>query len=99
MMSAQTKKKNGKKKAATKSAMPADLAVKIPKQPVLPLTQRESEVASLIVEDLPNIDIGKVLGISVETVKEHVQNSLRKTKIRSRTGLALWYDRQNRSSK
>ena len=46
-----------------------------------PLTLRETEVCSLISKDLDNKAIGKSLGISVETVKEHVQNSLRKTKL------------------
>jgi DNA-binding NarL/FixJ family response regulator len=56
-----------------------------------PLTLRETEVTSLIAKDLDNKMIGKALGISVETVKEHVQNSLRKSKLRSRVGLAVWY--------
>ena len=56
-----------------------------------PLTMRETEVCSLISTDMDNKAIGKRLGISVETVKEHVQNSLRKLKLRSRVGLAVWY--------
>lgn len=56
-----------------------------------PLTMRETEVCFLISGDMDNKSIGKKLGISVETVKEHVQNSLRKLKLRSRVGLAVWY--------
>lgn len=54
------------------------------------LTKRESEVALLISKDLDNKAIAKELKISVETVKEHIQNSLRKTKFRSRVGIAVW---------
>jgi DNA-binding NarL/FixJ family response regulator len=72
-----------KKKAKTKA--------KLPTANRDPLTMRETEVCSLIAQDMDNIAIGKELGISVETVKEHVQNSLRKTKFRSRVGLAVWF--------
>jgi DNA-binding NarL/FixJ family response regulator len=65
--------------------------VKLPTTSREPLTLRETEVCSLIAKDLDNVAIGKELGISVETVKEHVQNSLRKTKFRSRVGLAVWF--------
>ncbi len=91
-----------KHKAATKKARKTRASLKpeggypLPTTPQLPLTQRETDVAHLIANDLSNIEVGKVLGISVETVKEHVQNALRKVKLRSRTGLALWYDRLNR---
>lgn len=56
-----------------------------------PLTLRETEVVFLIARDLDNRAIGETLGISIETVKEHVQNSLRKLKLRSRVGLAVWF--------
>ena len=72
-----------KKKAKSKTKLPTSLRD--------PLTMRETEVCALIAQDMDNNAIGKELGISVETVKEHVQNSLRKTKFRSRVGLAVWY--------
>lgn len=55
------------------------------------LTPRELEVVAHIAMDLSNEQIGSELGISVETVKEHVQNVIRKLKVRSRVGLALWH--------
>lgn len=42
------------------------------------LTPRETEVLRLVALGLTNQQIGNSLGISVETVKEHVQNILRK---------------------
>jgi len=39
---------------------------------------------------LSNREIGKSLGISVETVKEHVQNILRKLDVNDRTQAAVW---------
>jgi DNA-binding NarL/FixJ family response regulator len=39
---------------------------------------------------LSNRDISKSLSISLETVKEHVQNVLRKLKISDRTAAAIW---------
>ena len=55
------------------------------------LTPREMQVLQLIAQGLDNKEAGKVLGISIETVKEHVQNLLRKTNHRDRTQLAVWY--------
>ena len=56
-----------------------------------PMTMRETEICFLIAKDMDNRTIGQTLGISVETVKEHVQNALRKLKLRSRVGLAVWF--------
>jgi DNA-binding NarL/FixJ family response regulator len=39
---------------------------------------------------LSNKEIGRALGISVDTVKEHVQNILRKVKATDRTQAAVW---------
>jgi DNA-binding NarL/FixJ family response regulator len=39
---------------------------------------------------LSNREIGKSLSISVETVKEHVQNILRKLQVNDRTQAAVW---------
>jgi DNA-binding NarL/FixJ family response regulator len=44
----------------------------------VPLTQRESEVLRQMALGLTNKEIAKMLGISYETVKEHVQHILRK---------------------
>ncbi len=44
----------------------------------VPLTNRELQVLRHIALGLSNKEIGNSLDISVETVKEHVQNILRK---------------------
>ena len=56
----------------------------------LPLTVRESQVLRHIALGLSNREIGLSLGISVETVKEHVQNILRKIDATDRTQAAVW---------
>jgi DNA-binding NarL/FixJ family response regulator len=43
---------------------------------------------------LSNREIGTSLGISVETVKEHVQNILRKIDATDRTQAAVWAVKQ-----
>lgn len=55
-----------------------------------PLTGRELEVVRQIALGLPNREIGGALGISTETVKEHVQNILRKLNATDRTQAAVW---------
>jgi DNA-binding NarL/FixJ family response regulator len=53
------------------------------------LTQREVQVLRHVGLGLSNKEIAKSLEISIETVKEHVQNILRKTKAADRTDLAV----------
>ena len=55
-----------------------------------PLTRREEQVLRHIAFGLSNREIGWALGISVETVKEHVQNLLRKIPVTDRTQAAVW---------
>ena len=55
-----------------------------------PLTNRETQVLRHVSMGLSNREIGKSLGISVETVKEHVQNILRKLDVNDRTQAAVW---------
>lgn len=59
------------------------------------LTQRESQVLRHMALGLSNKEIGKSLEISVETVKEHVQNILRKIHVTDRTQAAVWAVRRN----
>ena len=59
-----------------------------------PLTPRESQVLVEIASGLSNIEIAETLSISVETVKEHVQNLLRKLAVSDRTQAAVWAIRQ-----
>lgn len=54
------------------------------------LTPRESQVLRHLSFGLSNKEIGDSLGISLETVKEHVQNLLRKIGMKDRTQAAVW---------
>lgn len=56
----------------------------------VPLTNRELQVLRHIALGLSNREIGTSLNISVETVKEHVQNILRKLDAADRTAAAVW---------
>ncbi len=55
-----------------------------------PLTTRESEVLRQLAYGLKNKEIAQALGISYETVKEHVQHVLRKLGVSDRTQAAVW---------
>ena len=57
--------------------------------PELPLTGREAQVLRHIALGLSNREIAGSLEISVETVKEHVQNVLRKANANDRTDAAV----------
>lgn len=56
----------------------------------IPLTNRELQVLRHVALGLSNREIGRSLGISIETVKEHVQNILRKIDATDRTQAAVW---------
>lgn len=56
----------------------------------IPLTNRELQVLRHVALGLSNREIGRSLGISIETVKEHVQNILRKIDVTDRTQAAVW---------
>ena len=56
----------------------------------MPLTERETQVLRHIALGLSNREIARSLEISVETVKEHVQNILRKIQFTDRTQAAVW---------
>ena len=58
--------------------------------PDIPLTQRETQVLRHLALGLSNKEIALSLTISVETVKEHVQNILRKIAVSDRTQAAVW---------
>jgi DNA-binding NarL/FixJ family response regulator len=55
-----------------------------------PLTTRETQVLRHVALGLSNKEIGRSLAISIETVKEHVQNILRKISATDRTQAAVW---------
>jgi len=61
----------------------------------VPLTKRESEVLKQVAFGLTNKEIAQSLGISYETVKEHVQHILRKIGVSDRTQAAVWAVRKN----
>lgn len=54
------------------------------------LTRRETQVLKHVALGLSNKEIGTSLDISIETVKEHVQNILRKISATDRTQAAVW---------
>ena len=54
------------------------------------LTPRELQVLAHVAFGLSNDEIAALLGISIETVKEHVTKLLRKLKVIDRTQAALW---------
>jgi len=62
----------------------------VPADASVPLTPRETQVLRLVAMGLANQEIADSLEISVETVKEHVQNMLRKTSLADRTQAAVW---------
>ena len=61
-----------------------------PKADDVPLTRREYQVLRHLAYGLSNREIGFSLEISIETVKEHVQNILRKLDMPDRTAVAVW---------
>jgi DNA-binding NarL/FixJ family response regulator len=54
------------------------------------LTQRENEVLKLLAQGARNNEIARSLGISFETVKDHVHNIFRKIGATDRTQVAIW---------
>ena len=54
------------------------------------LTPRETQVLRHLALGLSNKEVGRSMKISVETVKEHVQNILRKLQMTDRTQAAVW---------
>ncbi len=56
----------------------------------VPLTKRENEVLKQLAFGLTNKEIAQALGISYETVKEHVQHVLKKLGVADRTQAAVW---------
>ena len=59
------------------------------------LTKREGEVLKQLAFGLTNKEIAQALGISYETVKEHVQHILQKLAVTDRTQAAVWAVRKN----
>lgn len=55
-----------------------------------PLTRRESEILSLIVDGCSNAQIGRRLGISSQTVKNQLSVIFAKLGVRNRLQLAVY---------
>lgn len=55
-----------------------------------PLTVRECDIVQLVVDGLSNKQIARQLGISLQTVKNHVHNVMSKLDMSSRTELVIW---------
>lgn len=58
--------------------------------PMNPMTERETQVLRHIAMGLSNKEIASSLQLSLDTVKEHVQNILRKLDAGDRTQAAVW---------
>ena len=54
------------------------------------LSPQEQRLLPLVAQGLTNKEIAQALGISYETVKEHVQHILRKIGVSDRTQAAVW---------
>jgi pimeloyl-ACP methyl ester carboxylesterase/DNA-binding CsgD family transcriptional regulator len=61
-----------------------------PTPPVMPLTERELEVAWLVAEGLTSHAIATRLSIAPKTAEAHVENIRRKLQVRSRAQIATW---------
>ena len=62
--------------------------------PAVDLTPRELQVLRHVGYGLSNDEIARSLSVSIETIKEHVQNILRKMGVQDRTQAAVWAVKQ-----
>lgn len=65
-----------------------------PGEPFYPLSSREMEVLSFVTRGMSNKEIASLLGISHQTVKNHVTAILRKLGVEDRTQAAIYALRQ-----
>ena len=94
LLGAITRAAEGRREPSEDSIM-SRVTTSMEKRPVvsedLPnLTRREHQVLRHLALGLSNREIARSLVISVETVKEHVQNVIRKLKVGDRTEAAVW---------
>lgn len=68
----------------------ASLMRRIDSDVINPLTTREMQVLRHIALGLSNKEIASSLQLSLDTIKEHVQNILRKLEVDDRTQAAVW---------
>lgn len=60
------------------------------KESSIPLSERESEVLKFLTLGLSNKDIAVAMGLSPSTVKRHVENILRKLRMKNRVEAAVY---------
>lgn len=72
--------------ALTREPVPGHVRLHAPAE----LTAREREVLACLAEGMSNKQVARSLDISIRTVAVHVSNLLRKTRLTSRTEVALW---------
>lgn len=92
-----------KRLASGEASIPRDVAARIlaeldagPKPPApieVGLTDREAEVLKLVARALTNRQIGLELGISEQTVKNHLKHIVQKLQLKNRVGLAMYAKR------
>jgi DNA-binding NarL/FixJ family response regulator len=70
-------------------AMPESAYPAVPSYEAMGLTPRQADVLGMLLQGKPNKDIARRLGLSVETVKDHVQAVLRALGVSSRTQAVL----------
>lgn len=61
-----------------------------PRQPMVPLTEREEEVAVTVTRGRSNAEIAAELHISLSTVKFHIASLMSKIGARNRVEIAIW---------
>jgi predicted ATPase/DNA-binding CsgD family transcriptional regulator len=71
----------------------------LPRKPASPLSQRERQVAALVVRGLTNREIAETLGIAEKTANVHIQHILNKLGFNSRAQIAAWAVTQDLSDR
>jgi DNA-binding NarL/FixJ family response regulator len=61
-----------------------------PRQPIVPLSEREEEVAVTVAQGRSNAEIAAELYISLSTVKFHIASLMTKIGARNRVEIAIW---------
>jgi DNA-binding NarL/FixJ family response regulator len=61
-----------------------------PRQPIVPLTEREEEVTVAVAQGRSNAEIAAELYISLSTVKFHIASLMSKIGARNRVEIAIW---------
>lgn len=81
-------------------SIPPALAARLVNNPPQPqpdetlLTEREQQIATLVSQGKSNKEIAMALNVSINTIRSHISNILRKLKLSNRTQLAI-YARDN----